>query len=50
MDNAVKRRLSFLCKDREEKSENKPYNDKGECMSIKRIMCGGGISWNGPTD
>lgn len=40
MDNAVKRRLSFLCKDREEKSENKPYNDKGVYPEKKDVFGG----------
>ena len=33
--------LSFLCKIREEKSKNKPYNEKD------KFMYEGGISWNG---
>ena len=32
------RRLSFLCRDREEKSKNKPYNVKDKCMS-KSTIC-----------
>ncbi len=35
----IEQPLSFLCKDREEKVKNKPYNNKGEFMSIKHNMC-----------
>ena len=32
------RRLSFLCKDREEKFKDRPYNDKDKFMSAKHNM------------
>ena len=32
--------LSFLCKDREEKFKDKPYNDKDKFMSTKNDKCG----------
>ena len=32
--------LSFLCKDREEKFKDKPYNDKDKFMSTKHNICG----------
>ena len=32
--------LSFLCKDREEKFKNKPYNNKDKIISTKHNRCG----------
>ena len=42
--------LSFLCKDREDKFKNKPYNDKDKYFVHKAQYVRGGISWNGSTD